>query len=528
MIARGQHRRSISAGVARLGGLIALALILALFVVPLLRLLALPLLQPTLPVAGWQPVWDSLALAILTALIAAPLGCVIAWFINDYQGIAATLAMITLWVLFLAPSYVLTTGWIILFSTPEARLSLFGRAFFGLPGLIMLFVIKALPFASFVARATLSGAGAGLREAALIHNLPRLRRLRIMGRLIAPALALGFAVAVIETMQEFGIPATLGTASKIPLLTYAIYQRLAETPTDFAGAALLCWRLVLIAALFGIASLALQRRGANLRNGRNRLIHRRSPSQALSLLALGGIILLLVLGIIIPGGFLLPRGFGHGWQPTPHLDAVIRSLGFGLIGATLATGTGIVLLQIRARRRGLITTTIDAALLANMAVPGLVLGAGYILTFNNNVLPLYGTTALLIIAYAAGTIPLAARMVQGAFADLDRNLAAAARIHSLSASTRAIDIHATLLAQPLLYGLLVATGAIMFELPISELLYPPGATPLGVAIVGLDQMGDLAAAARLALLGMAAMIALAGALVLIVRLLTTPQGQSRS
>jgi iron(III) transport system permease protein len=245
-------------------------------------------------------------------------------------------------------------------------------------------------------------------------------------------------------------------------------------------------------------------------------------------LALSGVILLLTLGIVIPFCFLLLRGFSHGWQPTAHLNAILRSLGFGLIGATLATATGVALLQIRAQRRGLITTTIDAALLANMAVPGLVLGAGYILTFNNNILPLYGTTTLLIIAYAAGTIPLAARMVQSAFADLDRNLAAAARIHGLSASTRAIDINATLLAQPLLYGLLVATGAIMFELPISELLYPPGATPLGVAVVGLDQMGDLAAAARLAVLGMVAMIALAGALLLIVRLLTSPRGSARA
>jgi iron(III) transport system permease protein len=528
VIAHDRHRRLISARITRSGGLIALALIVALFVVPLLRLLALPLLQPTLPSAGWRPVWDSLSLAVLTALIAAPLGGLIAWFINAYRGFTANLAHFTLWALFLAPSYVLTTGWIILFSTPEARLSLFGRAFFGLPGLIMLFVIKALPFASFVARTTFLGAGAGLREAALIHNLPPRRRLQIVARLIAPALALAFAVAVIETMQEFGIPATLGTASKIPLLIYVIYQRLAETPTDFVGAALLCWRLVLIAALFGIASLTLQRRGANLRNGRNRLIQRRRPGQAQSLLALGGIILLLALGIIIPCCFLLLRGFGHGWQPTPYRESVLRSLGFGLIGATLATGTGIALLHIRAGQRSLITTTIDAALLANMAVPGLVLGAGYILTFNNNILPLYGTTTLLIIAYAASTVPLAARMVQGAFADLDRNLAAAARIHGLSASTRAIDINATLLAQPLLYGLLIATGAIMFELPISELLYPPGATPLGVAIVGLDQMGDLAAAARLALLGMVAMIALAGVLALIVRLLTTPNGAARA
>jgi hypothetical protein len=41
-------------------------------------------------------------------------------------------------------------------------------------------------------------------------------------------------------------------------------------------------------------------------------------------------------------------------------------------------------------------------------------------------------------------------------------------------------------------------------------------------------MGDLAAAARLAVLGMVAMIALACALLLIVRLLTDPRGTARA
>ncbi len=506
------------------GGALILILLLALFIVPLLRLLALPLLHPSPPIGAWRPVWDSLILALLTASIAAPLGGGLAWLITAYQGWIATLAALTLWALFLAPSYVLTTGWIILFSTPQTRLTLIGHGFFGLAGLLMLFVIKALPFVSFVTRATLSSVGAGLGEAALIHNLSRFRRLRIMLRLIAPALALGFAVAVIETMQEFGIPASLGTASKIPLLTYAIYQRLAETPTDFTGAALLCWRLVLIAAVVGVASLAAQRRGANLRSGRTRPVLRRRPGLLVTLLSAAVVVSLLTLGVLIPSACLLLRGFGQGWQSTPHLGAVLRSLGFGIIGASLATGTGIALLRLRKAGRSLLTTTIDAALLANMAVPGLVLGASYILTFNNNFLPLYGTTALLIIAYAAGTIPLASRMVQGAFADLDRTLDEAARIHGLSVSTRAIDISASLLAQPLLYGLLIATSAIMFELPISELLYPPGATPLGVAIVGLDQMGSLGAAARLATLGIIAITGLAGfllSLLSVVRLLTT-------
>ena len=71
------------------------------------------------------------------------------------------------------------------------------------------------------------------------------RRRVLALRLALPAIAASFTIAAIETIQEFGIPATLGVTSKFPIITYAIYQRLNTTPTDFAGAAALCWWLIL-------------------------------------------------------------------------------------------------------------------------------------------------------------------------------------------------------------------------------------------------------------------------------------------
>ncbi|MDD2878077.1 MAG: ABC transporter permease subunit [Acidiphilium sp.] len=507
--------------------LVLLGLILFLFVYPLVRLLLLPVLMPVLASShqsgGWHAVADSLALALVTATIAAPLGALLAAFVTTRSGPVALITAIMLWVLFLAPSYVLTTGWMVVFDTPSWRASLLGQAFFGPAGLILLYIVKALPFSAFVARATIGGAGAALGEAALVHALPRTRRIGIALRLLAPALVTGFAVAVIETMQEFGIPATLGTATHLPILTYAIYQRLAETPTDFAGAAILCWRLIAIAGVLAVASLAVQRRNAALRTGRARAPVRRPPHRAeaigVGLITAG----LGAIGAAIPIVALMTRALSGGWLATPDLGAVLRSLGFGLVGATLAMTVAIVLLKLRDGGARRVTAAIDAALIANLAVPGLVLGAGYIVAFNNRWLPLYGTTGLLIIAYAAGMIPIALRMVQGAFGDLDRNLGAAARLHGLSRATRAIDIEAALLAEPLTYGFLMVCGAIMFELPISELLYPPGETPLGVAIVTLDQMSDFAAAARLALLGLAAMAILAVLLLGAIRFIAVPR-----
>ena len=163
-----------------------------------------------------------------------------------------------------------------------------------------------------------------------------------------------------------------------------------------------------------------------------------------------------------------------------------------------------------------------------MAVPGLILGAGYVIAFNNDFLPLYGTVLLLIIAYTAGALPIAIRLMGTAIGQLDKKLDEAARIFALPSFVRLIDIEAALLAKPGLYAWLLVTASVMYELPISELLYVPGATPLGVAIVSADMMAQYGQAARLALLGLLSLGVLAAALSLALNFVTRPQPETEA
>ncbi len=500
-----------------------LALIAAIFVYPLARLLSLPLWSTQSDPGGWLSLINSMRFALITALITAPLGAFLAHEIARRRGLAVRLAAIGLWLLFLAPSYVLTTGWIIFLALPGLRQSILGTTFLGPGGMIFLFILKALPFAVFVSRATFAAIGAEQEEAALVLGLPARTRLMLTLRLSFPALAAGFAMAGIETMQEFGIPATLGVTAHIPILTYAIYQRLAQVPTDFSGAAMLCWRLIFAAGLFAGFHLIIQRRHKSmLVHGRNRQSGQRmqSPPTRAATIVIAGLIW--SLAIIIPLAALIMRATAAVNNTTDIIGPVTRSMGFAALAATLAIIVALALLKLRAKKGLAFGIAVDAAMVANMAVPGLILAAGYILAFNNNILPLYGTSLLLIIAYAAGTIPIALRLLQNALGQIDGKLGEAARLHGLRPLARAIDIEAALLATPLAYAWLLSAAAIMFELPISELLYPPGQTPLAVAIVGLDQIADFAAAARLSLVGMASMACLTFCVMLALRYASAP------
>ena len=178
-----------------------------------------------------------------------------------------------------------------------------------------------------------------------------------------------------------------------------------------------------------------------------------------------------------------------------HARFRAASLGYGTLAASLALALGVVVLKLQAGRARWFPALLQVLLSANMAVPGLILGAGYVIAFNNDFLPLYGTVLLLIIAYTAGALPIAIRLMGTAIGQLDKKLDEAARIFALPSLVRLIDIEAALLAKPGLYAWLLVTASVMYELPISELLYVPGATPLGVAIVSADMMAEYGQAA---------------------------------
>lgn len=506
------------------GARTALLLLLALLLVyPLARLLLMPLGMAWDAAAGWRPWLNSALFALLTGIIVAPVGAALAQILEAKAGPAVRALGLGLWVLFFMPGYVPTTGWLVVFSHPALRNGVFGHLFLGVGGLVFLYILKALPFAVFVARATFAGASGTLREAALVLRLPVWRRMILSLRLALPAMAAAFTIAAIETMQEFGIPATLGVTGKIPVLTYSIYQRLNTTPTDFPGAAQLCWWLIASAALLAVLQIAVQRRyQAVLVHGRARGTVRRAPAGAERVSLALAAVSLWALGLAVPLLALASVAVGSGMDEAT-LSAIPRSLGYGVLAASIAFGIAVAVLKLQRGQHPLFSGAIHAGLTANMAVPGLVLGAGYVVAFNNNVLPLYGTVLLLLIAYAAGTLPMAIRLLGGAMGQLDAKLDEAARIFGLPLQTRLIDIEAALLIRPVLHGWLLVVGAVMFELPVSELLYVPGQVPLGVAIVSADMMAQYNVAAQLALLAMAALALLAAGLNLALRLGRAPR-----
>ena len=521
-----------------------LLLFAGLFVYPIIRLLLLPwfpALGPTQTTGitsasglGLLPITNTLRLGLASTLVAVPLGVWFGWMLERRRWRGNILLAAVLWVVFLTPSYLLTTGWQIVFSLPALHHSQLADLFFSQLGIIALLGLKGLPFATLAARSSWTAIGAELEDAARILGLSIWRRRNVLLRLLLPAAGSAFAVVFVESIQEFGIPATLGAQLHLPIVTYAIYERLATAPVQFAAAARLSWVLVGLAALAALVHMYLgKHHNGVLVHGRTRQAVPTTCSPREGRVASAGLTLLAVLGLLLPGIALVHAAI---WPVTVDVarpvqwDSLLYSTLYAGLGALLAVAAAmpIVAMSQRSHGRG-VGRLLEAISLGNMAIPGLVLGAAYVIAFNDRWLPLYGSPLLLIIAYMAAQVPMLMRFLQGPLGQLHANLSDAARLHGLPWASRALDIHAPLLLSPFLWGWTMAFGQIFFELPISELLYPAGRPPVGVDLVTLNQQLRYGEEARLALAGIGLALLIAVLLTLLLRLaMPTSQIEERT
>ena len=508
-----------------------LLLFAGLFIYPVARLLLVPwfpALGPTGAAAqaatvtlGDKAIINTIRLGLASTLVAVPAGVWFGWLLERRRWRGNFLLTAVLWVLLLTPSYLLTAGWQMAFSLRSLHHSLLADLFFSQAGIIALLGLKGLPFAILAARSSWSVIGAELEDAARILGLSAWRRRNLLIRLLLPAAGSAFAVVLVESIQEFGIPATLGAQLHLPIITYSIYEHLATSPVQFAAAAQLSWALVGMAVVAALIHMHLSKRyGSALVHGRARREMPKPCSPMERRAAIIGVTTLATVGLALPGAALVHAAL---WpttvDPTRPIQwsSLLYSTFYASFGALLAAAAAIAVVANQKMSKGGAGRMLEAVSLGNKAIPGLVLGAAYLITFNTRWLPLYGTPLLLIIAYVAAQVPMLIRFLQGPLGQLHTNLSESARLHGLSRVTRALDIHAPLLLSPFLWGWSIAFGQIFFELPISEILYPAGRPPVAVDLITLNQQLRYGEEARLALAGIGLAIAVAALLTLLLR-----------
>jgi iron(III) transport system permease protein len=456
-------------------------------------------------VAVVNSLWVSSAAAVIGVAIGFP----IAWLAARTTLPGRRLVPGGMWLVLLLPSWLPALGWERIVQ-PDGVMYRLGldwpwvtHAIMGPFGVVLLLGLRSVPFSYLAITAALAGLGQEFEDAARVHGASRVQAMRLIIPILAPAIWSAMAIGFAESISDFGVAATLAYNSNFPLATYQLYAAIGNFPPSFPLAAAMGWLLVAAVAIpLALQARALRGRSYAILSGRTRQAIRRQLSFRSAIGAAAGVGFFFLVALGVPGfgavSASLLADYGGSFRLTlvnyralfgqPDLIGPLeRSLGYAIITATITVAAGFIAARMLAQRRTKATGALDFLLLASVALPGVVFGAGYIFAYNLPIMSklginLYQTVTLLIIAYAASSLPTNARVLVGAVSQLQASLKDAARAHGAGALTAWARGVLPAVSRPIVMAWLFTFCGVFLELPLSQLLYAPGSPPASIAI----------------------------------------------
>ncbi len=382
-----------------------------------------------------------------------------------------------------------------------------------LPGAIVLFVLCLYPYVYLLTRSALTERAVQMMEAArLLGAGLRRRLLEVALPLARPAVMAGVALALMETLADYGVGSYFGLTT----FTTGIYRAWLSMNDGVAAAQLASVLLVVVAVLLALERRAQARlRFATSRAGPQHAVDAQ-PVQLRGWLAAAAW-LLCALPVLL--GFVLPALWLGAmlWREALHAEVGLpwgrfaqwagSSLALAAVAAAAATLVSLALGFALRRREGWPDRVLagSARVLAlGYAVPGAVVALGILMpvAWLQQRFPQVGAGALftgtvigLLYAYAVRFSAVALQTVEAGYARIPGSVDETARLLGASRVRTFATLHLPLLRRSALAAALLVFVDVMKELPATLVLRPFGTDTLAVVAYNLARDERLAEAA---------------------------------
>ncbi len=375
-----------------------------------------------------------------------------------------------------------------------------------LGGAIWVFTLALYPYVYLLARTALSERASHLMEAARLLGAPLSRRIiRVALPLARPAIAAGVALALMETLADFGVSSYFG----IQTFTAGIYKSWLVLDNRIAAAQLASLLLLVVMMLLQIEKSAQSRmRFSNVKLSgiASREAQQIQLSKRQAWLVCIACSLPILFGFILPIGFMLKPLFSSEvsipWDR--FIDWSLNSLQLGAVTALLAVGVAL-LLSFSLRQKNHLFSRVTTNLVGlGYAVPGAVVVVGLLLpvTWLQQQWPdskigfwLTATSLGLIWAYLVRFCSVALQSVQSGYARIPVSLDDSSRMLGVSGIGLLQQIHAPLLKRSVAAAALLVFVDVMKELPVTLVLRPFNTDTLAVVAYQLardERLGEAA------------------------------------
>jgi iron(III) transport system permease protein len=471
---------------------------------------------PSLLDSLWHSLWVSVAVTLLTVPLAFGFAYALTRSCMPAKGLFRTITLIPL----LAPSLLSAISLIYWFGNQGVLKGLMQDMgvpqIYGASGIVLAECFAVFPHALMILITALGLSDARLYEAAEAMGTTAARKFLTI---TLPGAKYGLISAALVcftlVITDFGIPKVIG--GNFNVLATDIFK-LVIGQQDFAKGAVVAILLLAPAVLsFAVDGYVSRRQTAMLTARAVPLQPRPSRGRDLGASAYCSLIALLMLAML---GMAVFASFASFWPY--NLTPSWRNYTLGLVDAEVASGfvnslqmaagtavfgtvlvfCGAYLLE-KTRGNEVLRTLVRVLSMLPMAVPGLVLGLGYIFFFNAQANPLHGlyhTMALLILCsivhfYTTGhlTAVTALKALDAEFEAVSASLKVPFyktfwRVTLPICTPALIDI-----ARYFFINAMTTISAVVF-------LYAPETKPAAIAILNLDEAGEMGAAAAMAVL----------------------------
>jgi iron(III) transport system permease protein len=484
-----------------------------------------------------QALENSLILGGWTGLFSIVIGVPLAWAVARTNVPGKPLIRATATLAYLSPPFLTAIAFVNLFGPNAGLINKLLRDVLDLPwltfniftmrGLVLVTVLHTFPFVYLLAVSALQSVDASYEEAAQILGASKWRTaFSITAPLVAPAILSGTLIAFVNAIALFGSQAIIGLPGRVVTLPTRIYA-LFDYPPEYglASALSLVFVLITVVALFLQRSYLARRSFVTLagKGARPQLIDL-GPARWMMF---GFAALVFVVAILLPYGSLVAvsvsKSWGLGfWQNLTLKNysfilfeydvtqrAIVNSLILATLAATIAVMLGTVIGWIDLRTRVPGRLLLDYAALIPLGLPGIVMAVALLQFWLKVPLALYGTLAILLLAYAGRYVPLGVRAANASLRQVDPSLEESARILGAGRGTTMREVTLPLIRPGLFAGWLLVFVPAIQELSASILLFSSSSITLAVAVYNLYETGYTEPVAALAIINV---IIIAGAI----------------
>ncbi|WRS27681.1 iron ABC transporter permease [Oscillospiraceae bacterium MB08-C2-2] len=460
--------------------------------------------------AGYMEIWskrsfrgvflNTLILGLCSGILATSVGFLFAYvdcYVKTrFGGLFKIISVLPV----VSPPFVLSLSAIMLFGRSGFITNkLFGMVdanIYGLHGILIVETLTFFPICYLMLKGLLKNIDPALEEAARNLGASRWETFTTVTLpLLAPGLANAFLITFIEAVADFSNPMMIG--GNYSTLATSIYIQ-AVGAYDLKGATVMAVILLLLSmSLFVLSKYWVESKSVATLTGkasRERMpIGDKSVTVPLSAICLFFTVCVLVFYALVPLGALF-KLWGRDYSfSLAHFKYVLTvgikpfkdSLIFSAIAAPITAIISMIIAYLVVKRRFIGKSFIEFTSLFAMAVPGTVLGLGYIRAFNTGLLgsgfmTLTGTAAIIILAYVVRSLPVGTRSGMSALRQIDKSLEESAYDMGAGSGKVFTSVTLPLIKDSFFSGLvtafvrsMTATSAVIFLVSPSHQLITP-------------------------------------------------------